>query len=179
MFRSYPINDRIDAGIQISLNEKIKEYSQRDDTLILALPRGGIPVAYQISQKLKIPFDMIFIRKLGLPSNNLMIIKVELERRDKEYRGDKPFPEIKNKNIILVDDGIASGASMKAVGPPEIINELKLFVDDVICIHQPSPFHAVGLWYRQFPQVRDEEVHEYINLSNNINHENENENHLN
>ncbi|KAL6621075.1 phosphoribosyltransferase-like protein [Neocallimastix sp. 'constans'] len=126
-----------------------------------------------------------------------MKIKVELERRDKEYRGDKPFPEIKNKNIILVDDGIASGASMKAaiatvkqyspkkiivavpVGPPEIINELKLFVDDVICIHQPSPFHAVGLWYRQFPQVRDEEVHEYINLSNNINHENENENHLN
>ncbi|ORX88126.1 phosphoribosyltransferase [Anaeromyces robustus] len=223
MFRSYPIDNRIDAGMQISLNEKIKIYSHRNDTLILALPRGGIPVAYQLSCQLKIPFDMIFVRKLGLPSheetamgaigiNDIIIYnencivsnsitkltieeaikkeRIELARRSKEYRGNRPFPKIKDKNIILVDDGIASGASMKAaiatvksfgpksiivavpVGPPEVINELKLLVDDVICIHQPSPFHAVGLWYGHFPQLKDNEVLKYIESSYKIIDEN-------
>ncbi|ORX50087.1 phosphoribosyltransferase [Piromyces finnis] len=211
MYRSFPINDRTDAGIQIAFNNEIKKYSNRKDTIILALPRGGIPVAYQISEKLNIPFDMIIVRKLGLPTheetamgaigmNNIIIYnekciisnsvtqstlnsviekeKIELIRRNNEYCRNRPFPDIRDKNIILVDDGIASGASMKAasvklynpkkiivavpVGPPEVINELNLIVDEVVCIYQPSPFHAVGLWYGKFAQVKDDEVHKYL-----------------
>ncbi|OUM58911.1 hypothetical protein PIROE2DRAFT_15716 [Piromyces sp. E2] len=215
MYRSYPINNRIDAGEQIASNENIKKYSNRNDTIILALPRGGIPVAYQISQKLNIPFDMVLVRKLGLPThvetamgaigmNNIVVYnenciisnsinqstinsviekeKIELIRRNNEYCGKRPFPNIKDKNIILVDDGIASGASMKAasvkgynpkkiiiavpVGPPNVINELQLIVDEVICIHQPSPFHAVN----------DNEVHKYLDSIKKFNYNDEDKN---
>jgi len=203
--------NRIAAG-QI-LAEKLTEYAQRDDVMVLALPRGGVPVAFEIANRLQVTLDVFIVRKLGVPSHKelamgaiamgdvtvfneeiiseykipihdiqtvMMEEKKELKRREVAYRGDRPFPNLKNKIVILVDDGIATGASMRAaikalkvllpakiilavpVAEKEMCNSMKLLVDDFICPLQPVFFNAVGVWYEDFTQTEDEEVYKLL-----------------
>lgn len=198
--------NREDAGKQLAL--RLKKFGGYN-TLILALPRGGVPVGSQIANYLHIPLDIFVVRKIGAPSNpelaigaiasggtwyldkltiqNLKIphelideiaIKEleEVARRQKEYRDNLPPPEIKNKTIILVDDGIATGATVKAairaiqknnpaklilavpVCSREVIAELNPLVDKIICLETPDHFTAVGVYYKNFDQISDDEV---------------------
>jgi len=206
-----PIADRETAG-QI-LARELQTYSNRDDVIVLAMPRGGVPVAFEIAQALNVPLDLILVRKLGTPgqeevamgaiaSGNIRVLipevigplhikeaaveavtekeKRELERRQKAYRGDRPLPEVENKIVILVDDGIATGATMKAaiealklqhpaktvaavpVAPLDTVEQLKELADEVICPATPEPFWAIGRWYLNFSQLTDEEVRGYL-----------------
>jgi putative phosphoribosyl transferase len=204
--------DRADAGRQ--LGEALKaRYGDRPDVLVLALPRGGVPVAYEVSQILKAPLDIFVVRKLGVPGHeelamgaiatggaivfndevvdNLGIPKsaidrvigrerAELERREREYRGNHPPPEVGGKTILLVDDGLATGASMhaavqavRALGPAAVViavpvaaastcSRLRPFVDDIVCLTTPEPFYAVSAWYEDFSQTTDEEVYSLV-----------------
>ena len=181
-----------------------------NDPIIIGLPRGGVPVAYEIALALKAPLDIITVRKLGAPSqpelaigaiasggiqalNEELIARIpgldesviesivademrELSRRERLYRGDRPFPDLRQREVVLVDDGMATGATMRAaaeavlsqepskvlVAVPtaseEAVQLLKEKVDDVICLETPSPFLAVGHFYRNFGQTSDEEV---------------------
>lgn len=200
--------DRADAGRQ--LGEALKpRYGDRTDVLILALPRGGVPVAYEVSRILNAPLDIFVVRKLGVPGHEELamgaiatggaivfndevvnslgiprsaIDKVivrerrELERRERDYRGDRPPPEVKDRTVILVDDGLATGASMhaavqavRALGPAAIViavpaagkstcARLRPYVNDIACVITPEPFYAVSAWYDDFSQTTDEEV---------------------
>jgi putative phosphoribosyl transferase len=200
--------DRADAGRQ--LGEALKpRYGDRPDVLILALPRGGVPVAYEVSRILNAPLDIFVVRKLGVPGHEELamgaiatggaivfndevvnslgiprsaIDKVivrerrELERRERDYRGDRPPPEVKDRTVILVDDGLATGASMhaavqavRALGPAAIViavpaagkstcARLRPYVNDIVCVIMPEPFYAVSAWYDDFSQTTDEEV---------------------
>lgn len=207
-------HDRQHAG-QV-LAELLKDYNVRKDTVVLALPRGGVPVAYEIAMKLGLALDVFIVRKLGVPGHeelamgalasggtivfNDEIIKYlqitksamdrviqseqgELTRREHLYRGNKPFPPLAGKTIILVDDGIATGSTMKAAimalqqkQPAELIvavpvaahstcEEMKTLIKTLICPSQPIDFHAVGLWYDNFSQTSDEEVIELLEQS--------------
>jgi putative phosphoribosyl transferase len=181
-----------------------------NDPIIIGLPRGGVPVAYEIALALKAPLDIITVRKLGAPSqpelaigaiasggiqalNEELIARIpgldesviesivademrELSRRERLYRGDRPFPDLRQREVVLVDDGMATGATMRAaaeavlsqepskllVAVPtaseEAVRLLEEKVDDVICLETPSPFRAVGYFYRNFGQTSDEEV---------------------
>lgn len=204
---TYRYKNRKDAGQK--LVQYLRQYQDAENTLVLALPRGGVPVAYEISSTLNLPLDVYIVRKLGVPwhselamgalapnhvtylNKNLMkrlqISKTaineviareqrELERRDAVYRAGKNELMIENKTIILVDDGIATGATMFAaiksiraqhplkivcaspVAAPETILEIKNQVEEIICPLQPEDLDAVGLWYEEFPQTTDEEV---------------------
>jgi predicted phosphoribosyltransferase len=206
--------DRHHAGMVLA--KLLKEYNRQKDTIVLALPRGGVPVAYEIATKLCLSLDVFIVRKLGVPGheelamgalasggtvvfndeiiNYLQIQKSsidriiqseqeELTRRDHLYRGNKPFPDLAGKTIILVDDGIATGSTMKAAimalqlkQPKEIIvavpvaarstcDEMAGLVKTLICPLQPVDFHAVGLWYDNFSQTSDEEVIELLEQS--------------
>ncbi len=177
--------------------------------IVLALPRGGVPVAYEIANRLSLPFDLFMVRKLGAPGHEelaigaitsdktvvmnkeiikmlhitqAMVDKIEqteeriITQREKIYRGNKPFPELSGKTIILVDDGIATGYTMRAAidvlkkkHPEGIIlavpvaarstcDELAPLVKEIICPLRPEDFYAVGLWYDDFSQITDEEV---------------------
>lgn len=199
--------DRNHAGV--FLTKLLQKYNGRKDTIVLALPRGGVPVAYEIAIKLGLTLDVFIVRKLGVPGheelamgalasggtvvfndeiiNYLQIQKSsinrviqseqeELTRREHLYRGNKPFPDLAGKTIILVDDGIATGSTMKAAimalqqkHPKEIIiavpvaarstcDEIAGLVKTFICPLQPVEFHAVGLWYDNFSQTSDDEV---------------------
>lgn len=199
--------DRRSAG-QI-LARKLSEYAGRDDVIVLGLPRGGVPVAYEIARRLHAPLDVFLVRKLGVPGQEELafgaiapggvrvlnhrvleglnidqqtIEKVaaheshELERREKVYRGDRPPLGLQDKVVILVDDGLATGSTMRAavaalrqmgparivvavpVGAVETCEELRSVADDVVCARTPDPFYAVGLWYTNFDQTTDEEV---------------------
>ena len=201
--------DRADAGRQLGKALKLK-YGGRQDVVVLALPRGGVPVAYEVAQALDAPLDVFVVRKLGVPGheelamgaiatggaivfndevvNNLGIPKFaidraierereELERRERQYRGERPPPDVEAKTVILVDDGLATGASMhaavqsvRALGPEAIviavpaaasstISRLRPFVDDIVSVITPDPFYAVSAWYEDFSQTTDEEVH--------------------
>jgi predicted phosphoribosyltransferase len=198
--------DRRDAGMQLAdfINNKDCSYD-----LILALPRGGVPVAYEIAKKLNLPLDVFIVRKLGVPGheevamgaiatggvfilNEDLIAKLninqtqienirnkelnELNRREALYRHNKPLPSFENKNIILVDDGVATGSSMKAailalkshhpasitiaipVAERSSLKELSQLVDDTVCLLVPELFYGVGQWYEDFPQLTDQEV---------------------
>jgi len=198
--------DRQEAGRQ--LGEKLKDYAGKD-TLVLALPRGGVVVGYEVAKILHAPLDVIITRKIGAPSapeyaigavaeNGEVLLndqeirllgiprryiqdeierqKGEIERRVKLYRGGRRLPNLGGKRVILVDDGIATGFTMKTsiqavraenpreivlavpVAPPEVIDELASMVDAVVCLATPSPFIAVGAWYRSFEQTTDDEV---------------------
>ncbi len=204
--------DRYDAGDR--LVERLGRYSKRDDAVVLALPRGGVPVAYEIATKLELPLDVFSVRKLGVPGHeelamgaigsggayylNMPVLRAlhvstdevrdvvareqrELERRDHLYRDSRPRPEIRGKIAILVDDGLATGASMHAaiaalrhrdpakivvavpVAPAESCEELRGEVDEVVCYQTPYPFDAVGIWYEDFSQTTDEEVRSLLN----------------
>lgn len=203
--------DRYTAG-QI-LAKELQNYAHNKDVIVLALPRGGVPVAYEIAKSLEVPMDVFIVRKLGVPMQEELAMgaiatgdavvfnddiieqlsiskadidrvikaeKQELKRREVVYRGDRPYPELKNKKVILVDDGIATGASMRAAikairsrKPSEIVVavpvaafstcvELTELVDKVVCPLKPTFFYAVGAWYEDFQQTTDEEVYELL-----------------
>ncbi len=208
-------HNRTQAGQQLA--EKLQPYQNRDNTVVLALPRGGVPVAYGIAKKLHLPLDICLVRKLGIPEHpelamgaialggvkilNIDVIEwrkispqiieevtqkeqLELQRREKVYRGEQPFPKIYNQTVILVDDGIATGATIKAaiaiikkqqakniivavpVAPPSICQELSHEVDQLICLKTPENLHSISLWYDDFSQTTDEEVCSLLFLSN-------------
>jgi putative phosphoribosyl transferase len=206
-----PFRDRNEAGRLLA--GKLKAYANRPDVLVLALPRGGVPVAYEVARALNAPLDIFLVRKLGVPGHeelamgaiasggmrvlnedvvhylrvpNEAIERVarqeqqELERREREYRGDQPAPEVRGRTVILIDDGLATGSTMRAAvmalkqqQPSRIIaavpiasestcNEFKAVVDEIVCALTPEPFYAVGLWYEDFSQTTDEEVRDLL-----------------
>lgn len=206
-----PISDRIAAGE--SLAEELSGYRDRDDVIVLALPRGGVPVAFEVASALNVRLDLVLVRKLGLPFHSELAMgaiasggvrvlnedvvsayavkdedieavavkeQAELDRRNRAYRGDRPFPDLKDQCVILVDDGIATGATMLAaidavrqqhaaeikvavpVAPPDTVLRLNKRADEVICLATPEPFYAIGGWYKEFGQVSDEEVLDLI-----------------
>ncbi|WP_338867937.1 phosphoribosyltransferase [Spirosoma sp. SC4-14] len=203
--------DRTEAGQLLA--ELLKPYTKQANTLILALPRGGVPVAYEIARQLHLPLDVFLVRKLGLPHqpelamgaiasggvqvlNNDIIQSYaisaetlaqvvrresqELQRRERLYRNEKPPHQLVDKTIILVDDGLATGASMRAAitalrqqNPKQLIvavpvadqqasDEFRQIADQVVCITTPSPFYGVGMWYDDFSQTTDEEVRQLL-----------------
>jgi len=203
--------DRSEAGQLLAA--RLADYADRPDVLVLALPRGGVPVAAEVAHALHAPFDVFLVRKLGLPSHEELAMgaiacggvrvlnedvvralqvpddvietvaaaeQQELQRRERLYRGDRPPLDVVGKTVILVDDGLATGASMRAavgalrqVGPARIVvavpvgsvdtcAELRHLADDVVCAYTPEPFRAVGLWYEDFAQVTDQVVRELL-----------------
>lgn len=206
--------DRTDAGKHLA--EHLEKYSNRDDVLVLALPRGGVPVAYEVAKALRAPLDTFVVRKLGLPGQEELAIGAiasggirvinsdvvdylnvparvvdavvdaelrELERRERLYRGNRPEPDVSGKTVILVDDGLATGSTMRAAAealrqqnPAKLVvavplsaaqtcDEYRMGVDEIICAKTPEPFMAVGMWYRDFSQTTDEEVRELLALA--------------
>ena len=186
------------------------------DVIVLAIPRGGVVVGYEVASALDVPLDVIIPRKIGAPDNPELAIgamtedgtiildeslvkylrvpddyiqeeserqRLEIERRLKLYRGDVAYPSLKNRNVIIVDDGIATGSTMKAalasvrkrgaktivvaipVGPPSTIRELKKEADHVVCLYTPESFYAIGQFYEDFAQTTDEEVIKLLELS--------------
>ncbi len=207
-------HDRADAGRALAAD--LAPYAGRPDLLVLALPRGGVPVAHEVAQALGAPLDVFLVRKLGLPgheefamgaiaSGGIRLInedvvrefgvtdaeiaavsaaeEQELERRERQYRRDRPTPRIAGRTVILVDDGLATGSTMRAavlalrqedpahiiiavpVAAAETCDEFRDMVDDIVCAETPSPFYAVGLWYEDFSQTTDEEVQELLSRS--------------
>jgi len=203
--------DRVDAGKKLA--KELSKYANRSDVLILALPRGGVPVAFEVAKELNVKMDVFIVRKLGVPGNeelamgaissdNVLVLNEdivksfqipervinmvagnelkELERREHTYRGDRPKPEISGSTVILIDDGLATGATMRAAasaiktknpakivvavptGAPDTCELFKREVDEVICIATPEPFYGVGAWYGNFSQTTDEEVCELL-----------------
>jgi predicted phosphoribosyltransferase len=198
------------------LAEKLMMYANNRDVLVLALPRGGVPVAVAVSHTLNVAWDMLLVRKLGVPGASelamgavaygdlyvlnediiksygieereintvLMREKTELARRNQLYRSGRPSPQLDNRIIIIVDDGIATGATMKAavkaikqfqpkkiivavpVAPYASLFELSSEADEVICLNSPSDFMSVGEWYQEFKQLSDEELLSYVSES--------------
>ncbi len=205
--------DRIQAGQKLA--EKLLEYKDKN-VIILAIPRGGVVVAYEIAKVLNAPLDLIIPRKIGAPYQPELAIgaitqdgtiilnedivsylpipenyikneaerqKKEIERRLIKYRGNAIEPNLENKIVIIVDDGIATGATMLAaiasirkkkpskivvaipVAPPESLEKIKEYADEIICLQTPEPFFAIGQFYERFEQLEDEEV---INILNKI-----------
>jgi predicted phosphoribosyltransferase len=203
--------DRTDAGRQLAA--KLAGYADRPAVLVLALPRGGVPVAFEVAKALHAPLDVFLVRKLGLPGHEELAMgaiasggvrvlnedvvrdlhipddvidavtaqeRQELERRERIYRGNRPAPRVRGRTVILVDDGLATGSTMRAavaalrrqkpdrivvavpVGAPETCEEFATEADEAVCARTPEPFHAVGLWYRDFSQTTDEEVHDLL-----------------
>lgn len=202
--------DKVDAGKQLA--NALKVFAGEDSLIVLAIPRGGVVVGYEVARVLKVPLDIIIPRKIGAPNqpelaigavgqdgsvvlNNRVVAhlgvsriyieeesrrqQVEIKRRLEKYRGELPFPRLKGRKVIVVDDGVATGATLKAalafvrkqgvkelivalpVGPLSSINELKKEVDQVICLLTPESFYAIGQFYKDFSQTSDEQV---INL---------------
>jgi putative phosphoribosyl transferase len=203
--------DRVDAGRQLA--KELSKYANRSDVLILALPRGGVPVAFEVAKELNVKMDVFIVRKLGVPgneelamgaiaSNDIRVLNEdvvrsfqvpdrviatvaanelrELERRERLYRGDRPKPDISGSTVILIDDGLATGATMRAAAAalktknpakivvavptaaPDTCEFFKREVDEVICVTTPEPFYGVGAWYTDFRQTTDEEVIELL-----------------
>ena len=206
--------DRRAAGRRLA--EQLRAYAHRPDVIVLALPRGGVPVGYEVATALGVPLDVFVVRKLGLPwheelamgaiasggvrvlDRDLMRVarvseeqlqrvidaeQTELERRERRYRGDRPFPDVHGNTVILVDDGLATGATMRAAvaalraeGPKKIVvavpvaapttcDAFRDVADDIVCAVTPEPFRAVGLWYDDFSQTTDDEVHQLLDES--------------
>jgi putative phosphoribosyl transferase len=204
--------NRVDAGKHLA--SALKNLVDKD-AIVLAIPRGGVVVGYEVAKALGFPLDVIIPRKIGAPSNPELAIgamtedgtvlldeilierlqvpdyyikeesaaqKLEIQRRLKLYRGDFPYPILENRDVILVDDGIATGSTMKAalasvrkrgaktvvvaipVGPPSTIMELELKANHVVCLYTPESFYAIGQFYRDFTQTSDEEVTRLLKL---------------
>ena len=205
-------NDRADAGKKLA--KKLSEYANRSDVIILALPRGGVPVAFEVAKELNVKMDVFIVRKLGVPGNeelamgaiasdNIRVLNEdvirsfqipqsvidevavnelrELERRERLYRGNRPKPDISGSTVILIDDGFATGATMRAAAaavktknPAKIViavptaasdtcSAFENEVDKTICVATPEPFYGVGAWYEDFSQTTDKEVCELLN----------------
>jgi predicted phosphoribosyltransferase len=203
--------DRFDAGE--TLAEKLREYAGRADVVVLALPRGGVPVGYVVARELGVALDVFVVRKLGTPgqaelamgaiaSGGVRVLnrdvvealgipdwaideatqqeQAELERRERQYRGDRPPLDARGKTVILVDDGLATGSTMRAAaaalrkaGAARIVvavpvaaratcDQLREEGNEVLCATTPEPFFAVGQWYKDFAQTTDEEVRELL-----------------
>jgi predicted phosphoribosyltransferase len=202
--------DRIEAGKRLA--ERLADYANRSDVLVLALPRGGVPVAFEVARALHAPLDIFLVRKLGVPGHEELAMGAiatggvrvinedvvnylhvpgevidavaadelrELERRERAYRGNRPAPDVKGKTVILVDDGLATGSTMRAAAalreqqPARIVvavpvsaaqtcDEYRMGVDEIVCAVTPEPFHAVGLWYENFSQTTDAEVRDLL-----------------
>jgi len=204
--------DRREAGELLGA-EAARRLAGRRDVLVLALPRGGLPVANGVAKALGAPLDVFVVRKLGLPGHEELAMgaiasggvrvmnddvlayipvrraaieavaereQIELERREREYRGKRPPLEVAGKTVVVVDDGLATGSTMRAavralrqmdprsiviavpVAAPQTCRDLGAEVDEMICLRTPEPFEAVGLWYENFEQTTDEEVHEIL-----------------
>jgi putative phosphoribosyl transferase len=203
--------DRTEAGKMLA--KRLTTYVNRQDVLLLGLPRGGVPVAFEIAKALNAPLDVCLVRKLGvlghqelamgaIASGGVRVLNDdvvnswgislqtidevaarelrELQRRDRVYRGDQPPPEVKNRTIILVDDGIATGSTMRAaiailqkqqpqqiivavpVAPPTTCEQLRREVDQVVCLIMPESLYAIGLWYEDFSQTTDAQVRDLL-----------------
>ena len=207
MMSSPLFTNREEAGR--ALATQCQEYAELDDVIVLGLPRGGVPIAYEIAKQIACPLDIILVRKLGTPLNKELAMgaiasggvivfnqdvinferitleqieavkareSAELKRRELHYRGDRPFPDLKNKTVILCDDGIATGATFRAaiealkqhqpahiiaavpVCAPDTAYDIEARVDKLITLATPTPFYGIGMWYVDFPQCSDEEV---------------------
>ena len=210
-------SNRAEAGRELA--ERLSAYRGREGAIVLGLPRGGVPVAFQVAQRLGLPLDVFVVRKLGVPgyeelamgaiaSGNVSVLnqdvmralpdsdgilemvsareKMELERREILYRQDRPAPNLSGRVAILVDDGLATGATMRAaaaalrkrgvakivvavpVGAPETCREIEAEVDEMICAVMPAFFHGVGQFYEDFSQTTDEEVRELLKASSDL-----------
>ena len=199
--------DRSDAGRQLAA--QLDELRGRNDLLVLALPRGGVPVGFEVARALGAPLDVFVVRKLGVPGHEELAMGAiatggarvlndevvgrlgispatlesvaareaeEVARRERLYRGDRPPPDVAGRAVVLVDDGLATGATMRAAvaavreqGPAQIVvavptgsaetcRDLRDEADEVACLISPDPFLAVGFWYDDFGQVSDDEV---------------------
>lgn len=199
--------DRTEAGRLLA--EQLQAYASRPEVLVLALPRGGVPVAFEVARTLNAPLDICLVRKLGVPGykelamgaiapGGVMVLNEdvvrelriskeniervaaeelqELERRNRAYRENRPVPEIQNRTVILVDDGIATGSTVRAaiatlrqqhpervvvavpVAPLSTYNQLKAEADELVCLRALEPFRAISLWYDDFSQTTDDEV---------------------
>ncbi len=206
-----PFRDRADAGRLLAT--RLGAYAGRADVLVLALPRGGVPVGFEVARALRAPLDVFLVRKLGVPGREELAMgaiatggvrvlnddvvqglgippevvdrvareeQAELERRERLYRDGRPAPEVCGRTVLLVDDGLATGATMRAgaralrqlrparvvvavpVASREICREFRAEVDEVVCARTPEPFLAVGYWYEDFSQTSDEEVHDLL-----------------
>ncbi len=203
--------DRSEAGRWLA--ERLQAYAGRPDVIVLALPRGGVPVAFELARSLGVPLDVFLVRKLGLPgqeelamgaiaSGGVRVLKddvvgalsvpasvidgvarreeQELRRREQSYRGARPAPDVKGRVVILVDDGLATGSTMRAavravkqMQPARVVvavpvaaastrDDIAGEVDEIVCDVPPEPFLAVGRWYQDFSQTTDEEVHDLL-----------------
>jgi predicted phosphoribosyltransferase len=206
--------DRRHAGRVLA--SRLTKYAGRGDVIVLALPRGGVPVAYEVAAALGAPMDVFLVRKLGTPGHRELAMgaiasggvrvvnedvvqwygiseaaidriareeQEELERRERAYRDDRPAPDLTNRIVVLIDDGLATGSTMRAavqavrarcparvviavpVGAPQTCAELAVSADEVICARMPEPFSAVGQWYLNFEQTDDAEVRELLQKS--------------
>lgn len=207
--------DRRDAGKQLA--KELVKYKGQDDAIVLGLPRGGVPVAFEVAESLKLPLDVFIVRKLGVPgqpelamgaiaSGGIQVLndsvvrragisesqiddvaqqeREELKKREKAYRGARPDIDLQGKTVLLVDDGLATGASMRAAisalrehnpdkiivavptAPPDTCQEFEPDVDQIICLRTPTPFWGVGGSYQNFSQTTNEEVRELLNQAN-------------
>jgi predicted phosphoribosyltransferase len=203
--------DRQDAGRRLA--EKLMAHANDPDVIVLALPRGGVPVAYEVALALHAPLDVFLVRKLGVPGQvelamgaiatggvrvlNEEVVQAlgipeevidavtadelqELARRERLYRGDNPPPDLRGRTVILIDDGLATGSTMRAAvaaarqqQPARIVvavpvaarstyDEFRTQVDEIVCLFTPEPFYAVGLWYAIFSQTTDAEIQELL-----------------
>jgi putative phosphoribosyl transferase len=203
--------DRFEAGRVLA--KLLQQYRGRPDAIVLALPRGGVPVGFEVAKELQLPLDVFIVRKIGMPrqrelamgaiaSGGALVLdpsmvrmaglneaelnaiiereRREIERREREYRGDRPPADVHGKTVILVDDGLATGSTMRAaalalrsrspkklvvavpVGARSTCDELQGEADEVVCAARPEDFHAVGLWYEDFTQTTDGEVRELL-----------------
>jgi putative phosphoribosyl transferase len=203
--------DRSEAGRLLA--QKLSEYAGREDVIVLALPRGGIPVGYEVAKALGAPLDVFVARKLGLPGHPELAMGAiasggavvldqalvqrlgvtqaqladtvaaearELLRREETYRDGREPPDLEGKTVILVDDGLATGATMRAavlalrehdparivvavpVASKETCDQFRDVADEIVCAITPRPFYAVGMWYEDFDQTTDDEVRELL-----------------
>ena len=206
--------DRTEAGQLLA--RELLEYSNRKDVLILALPRGGVPVAFEVALALNVPLDVFVVRKLGVPGHEELAMgaiapggvrvldsgviqrshvsdavidtvtakeQIELERRETAYRGNIPAADVRGKTVILVDDGLATGSTMRAAvaavkrgqparivvavptAPSSSLNELRSEVEEAVACITPRLFFGVGEWYEKFNQISDEEVRSLLQRS--------------
>lgn len=200
-------SDRSEGGRVLAT--RLKHYASRPDVIVVGLPRGGIPVAFEVAQALEAPLDVFVVRKLGAPGQSELAMgaiasggervlnedvisalaisplaleavatreAAELARREQVYRGERAALDVRGRTVIIVDDGLATGSTMRVavvalrkqqparivvavpVGPIQIHNDLKDIADEIVCVRMPHPFYGVGRWYERFPQTSDDEV---------------------
>lgn len=203
--------DRVDAGKKLA--NELSRYADRDDVVVLGLPRGGVPVAFQVARRLRAPLDVFLVRKLGAPGNPELAMgaiasggvrvmneevvrslsvsdeaigraeeeeREKLQERERMYRGARPGVGLEGKVVLLIDDGLATGATMRAAvdalrehepgkivvavptAPPETCADFEDYVDEIVCVATPRPFFGVGGAYRDFSQTSDERVRELL-----------------